>query len=111
MVRHRSATSTEHHFDALANPRHELGFVLVAVALPVNDLKMFHMHILAARPPRDLVYALLSSAPQVVEELGRRLDRADRKLIARPGARHVEQLSLRVVHFLQIPIVADALDS
>lgn len=109
MVRDRSASNAEHHHDALTNPPHELRFVIVAVPRLVNDVKMFHMHILAVQPPRDLVYALLSGGPQVVQKLRRRFDRADRELIPRPGARDRMNLRTAVLEPLGLADVHDGL--
>lgn len=40
--------------------------------------------------------------PQVVQKLGRRIDAGDQEVIPRARARHVQQVALGVVHFLQI---------
>ncbi len=46
-----------------------------------------------------MVDALSPHALQIVEELRRRFDRADRKLIARPRARHVGELPVMKVRY------------
>ena len=50
-------------------------------------------------------------APEIVQELRRRLDARDQQVVARAGAGDVEQVPLGVVDLLQVGVVADGLDA
>jgi hypothetical protein len=52
-----------------------------------------------------------SLTPHVIEELRSRLDARHQQMIPRPRAGDVEQMTLGVVHFLQIGVVADRFDA